>query len=218
MLRRMLLLLVGLCCIHNTANADLFESTGRKYGIDPYLLRAIAQQESDLKHWTLNINRESVVCPNKRGIVKTLKHISKRPYILVAKHRHGTGYKPYGCVYNNKENLHYRWFRSAEAARQHARAYKLKVVRITKRNVKSTDIGIMQINWRWHEQHVTSINKLLDVSYNVEYAASLLRKLIKAHGLYEAIGRYHNNTDEQRKRNYRSRVIAIYNSLRKTRT
>jgi len=79
----------------------------------------------------------------------------------------------------------------------------------------SIDIGLMQVNWRWHRDKVSDITDLLDPTTNVMVGAQILRYSIDSKpGDYElGIGTYHSPT-EIRARNYGQRVIAVYRNLR----
>ncbi len=196
--------------------ADIFDKYGQRYDIDPDLLRSIATTESNTHHWSLNINRESVVCQDKRGVVNTLRRISKNNVLLVAQNNR---YKPlrWNCVYNKEPNLIHRWLPSVNAAKLFANKYNLKIIRISKKKVISTDIGLMQINWLWHKDEIKSINKLLNINFNVNYSAKLLQSLIKKHGLTKAIGFYHNQKSIKRQIRYRNTVLNHYQKLKRQR-
>lgn len=82
------------------------------------------------------------------------------------------------------------------------------------------DVGLMQINLRWHGKKVSNPTELLDPRTNIQIAAQYLAKMIKATpaDLELGIGKYHvgpvtNETNLSRARNYGSRVIAIYRNL-----
>lgn len=70
------------------------------------------------------------------------------------------------------------------------------------------DVGCMQINYRWHHKNFTSVEEMLDVDWNVRYAASHLYGLYKEHESWQiAIRRYHSYDPEIHKEY--SRKIAI---------
>ncbi len=82
------------------------------------------------------------------------------------------------------------------------------------------DIGLMQVNYRWHRDKVADPTDLLDPLINMTVAGEYLADMIYAtpDDLELAIGKYHvgpNPTPENtaRARNYGSRVIAIYRNL-----
>ncbi|PXX95993.1 transglycosylase [Halomonas sp. LBP4] len=81
----------------------------------------------------------------------------------------------------------------------------------------SVDIGIMQVNTRWHGHRVDDVTQLLDPSVGLRVGAEILRESIdSAPGdLVLGVGRYHNWADEERARNYGRRILAIYRNIRR---
>lgn len=74
------------------------------------------------------------------------------------------------------------------------------------------DIGIMQINWRWHSKSFTSIEQLLEPETNINYAARLLALLYKQHKSWQqAVRMYHSKTPERHKNYSRQVVLAWLN-------
>ena len=76
---------------------------------------------------------------------------------------------------------------------------------------RSLDIGLMQINWRWHQKALVSPRMALDPYHNLRTGARLLRDLYQKSGAWlVAIGRYHApaSTRQARARAkvYRARV------------
>lgn len=70
------------------------------------------------------------------------------------------------------------------------------------------DIGCMQINYRWHHKHFVSVDEMLEVEWNVRYAASYLYGLYKDHGSWQAAVRYYHSYDPEIHKKY-SKKIAI---------
>ena len=78
--------------------------------------------------------------------------------------------------------------------------------------VKSIDIGIMQINWRYHHKKLGTPWQALEPIYNIRTGAIILHDEYKKTGEWkQAIGRYHSPGQKpmQKKRalNYASRVM-----------
>ena len=78
--------------------------------------------------------------------------------------------------------------------------------------VKSVDIGIMQINWRYHHKELGTPWQALEPIHNTRTGARILRDEYKITGEWkQAIGRYHSPGQKpmQKKRalNYASRVM-----------
>lgn len=88
------------------------------------------------------------------------------------------------------------------------------------KQTSSIDIGLMQVNFRWHGEKVSSPKDLLDPEINMRVGASYLHEMISStpHDLELAIGKYHvgpsitpDNFD--RAKNYGKRVLAIYKNI-----
>lgn len=76
------------------------------------------------------------------------------------------------------------------------------------RGQTSFDLGCFQINFRWHSEHFTSLEDMLDPAQGASYAARFLSQLYDETGSWsEAAGRYHSRTP-QRADNYRKRFDA----------
>lgn len=78
----------------------------------------------------------------------------------------------------------------------------------------SIDVGMMQVNLRWHRDKVENPTDLLDLETNVMVGAKILRASIdsKPNNLILGIGTYHSPT-EIRSQNYGERVMAVYKNL-----
>lgn len=78
------------------------------------------------------------------------------------------------------------------------------------------DVGLMQVNLRWHGQRVASPYELLEPSRNLEVATQILYEtlLSSPNDIRTAVGRYHNWEDERGGR-YADRVLGIYKTLKK---
>lgn len=70
------------------------------------------------------------------------------------------------------------------------------------------DIGCMQINYYWHSKNFHSIEEMLDVSWNVRYAAGLIHGLYKEHGTWQAAVRHYHSYEPSIHKQY-SKKIAL---------
>ena len=78
---------------------------------------------------------------------------------------------------------------------------------------KQPDIGLMQVNWRYHRHKLGSVNQAFDPWLNLRAGATVLRDAYQATGdWWEAVGRYHSATPERAKA-YRARVLRWYARL-----
>ena len=80
-------------------------------------------------------------------------------------------------------------------------------------NTDNVDIGTMQINWIHNGRRLgVHFEKLVDPNTNAEYAARILAGLIRQHGLWNGVGRYHSGTP-WRQQAYTSKVYRAYRGL-----
>jgi len=63
--------------------------------------------------------------------------------------------------------------------------------------ITNIDVGVMQLNVRWHRENFGSIEEMLEPKKNIEYAASFLLTLYKKYGdWHRAVRFYHSSTAE----------------------
>ena len=79
---------------------------------------------------------------------------------------------------------------------------------------KNIDIGIMQINWHYHNHRVNSALDLLDPKTAIQVGADILIEAIQSRpgDLAIGIGRYYSSNDE-RARQYGEEVLRIANEI-----
>lgn len=82
------------------------------------------------------------------------------------------------------------WFDTLDEARTY-------VFKEFKRGARSFDIGCFQINYKWHNEHFSSIDEMFDPQANALYAAKFLSDLYAETGSWNAAaGAYHSRTKE----------------------
>lgn len=88
-----------------------------------------------------------------------------------------------------------------------------KLVEILK-NTNSVDVGMMQINVRWHAHRVKNPLDLLDVETNLQVAADILNERLRANqnNWEKSLAQYHS-FDSDRGQKYAKSVLAIYSRL-----
>ncbi|MBM3467722.1 MAG: lytic transglycosylase domain-containing protein [Alphaproteobacteria bacterium] len=75
--------------------------------------------------------------------------------------------------------------------------------------VTNVDVGIAQINYRWHKDNFKNIEEMINPTANIEYAAKLLSSLFKHHGTWhKAIRHYHSANPNHHNQYSRKVVIA----------
>ena len=78
----------------------------------------------------------------------------------------------------------------------------------------SIDIGLMQVNWRYHRQRLGSPQLALDPYHNLRVAAEILRDCHQSRQVWwAAVGCYHAPNSPQRADRYRARVRAHWQRL-----
>lgn len=93
-----------------------------------------------------------------------------------------SGYKPYALNIAG---------RSLIAENKSEALYRVK--KALAEGITNIDVGVMQINWRWHNENFDSLEKMLEPKANIDYAADLLLALRGKHGdWHTAIRRYHS--------------------------
>lgn len=78
----------------------------------------------------------------------------------------------------------------------------------------SVDIGLMQINWRYHQQALGSAWQALDPYHNLRVGAAILRRCYASEAdWWESVGCYHSPSDIKKARKYRERVKGYWQQL-----
>jgi len=76
------------------------------------------------------------------------------------------------------------------------------------KGITNIDVGVMQLNIRWHRENFKSIEEMLDPKKNIEYAAGFLLKLYKKYGDWHKAVRFYNSSTAEYYRKY-SRKITL---------
>lgn len=75
------------------------------------------------------------------------------------------------------------------------------------KGISNIDVGVMQINYRWHGAAFNNTDEMLMPEKNIKYAAKLLKSLKAKHGTwYEAVKYYHSANPEYHKK-YSQKVV-----------
>ncbi len=81
----------------------------------------------------------------------------------------------------------------------------------------SVDIGLMQVNWKYHADALRSIEAAIDPYRNLDVAAAILIACYQSRGdWWAAVGCYHAPNDRHRAVRYRDRVKDIWSGLAET--
>ena len=77
------------------------------------------------------------------------------------------------------------------------------------KGITNIDVGVMQLNIRWHRENFKSIEEMLEPKKNIEYAAGFLLKLYKKYGdWHKAVRFYHSSTAEYYRKYSRKITLA----------
>jgi len=78
----------------------------------------------------------------------------------------------------------------------------------------SVDIGLMQVNWRFHQHRLGNSWLALEPTHNLTVGAKILKDCYKNRGdWWASVGCYHAPSDSVRAKQYRKRVAAQWRQL-----
>ena len=72
------------------------------------------------------------------------------------------------------------------------------------------DIGVMQLNYRWHSGEFDSLAEMLTPESNINYAAKLLGSLYAQHGTWHKAVRYYHSATPEHHRKYSRKVVLCW--------
>ena len=76
--------------------------------------------------------------------------------------------------------------------------------------ITNIDIGIAQINYRWHGDNFKNIEEMINPVTNIEYAAKLLSSLFKQHKTWHKALRYYHSATPYHHRKYSRKVVIAW--------
>ena len=78
----------------------------------------------------------------------------------------------------------------------------------------SVDVGLMQVNWRYHRSALGEADEALDPYRNLHAAAAILTACYRSRrDWWAAVGCYHAPNDAHRAERYRERVRGLWSDL-----
>lgn len=82
-----------------------------------------------------------------------------------------------------------------------------------KKGFRNIDIGVMQINYRWHGKNFASLEEIINPETNIKYAAKFLKSLYEEYGDWrKAVQIYHSHSPKYNKKYSRKIITAWLNS------
>jgi soluble lytic murein transglycosylase-like protein len=76
--------------------------------------------------------------------------------------------------------------------------------------IVSIDIGLAQINYKWHGENFTSVESMLSPELNIGYAAQLLSKLKITHRDWHKAVRHYHSANSTYNQKYSRKVVACW--------
>jgi len=119
--------------------------------------------------------------------------------LLVAMAKVESGFNPHALNINGKAVLACNQQESLEIIKQE--------LQIQNYNI---DVGLLQINLKYHGREFDSINSMLDVRENLAYAAIFLSKLYKKHNSWAQAVRYYHSGNSAFNRKYSKKVLQAW--------
>lgn len=186
-----LILLLFICNSAMAMHFDIFEKAAAPLGIDATFLRAICEIESRCNPWAVNINGEGFQPKSKADALMLIKSTQNRPWLLKLQY---AGDEPTRSFFPSEAAARSA-LKSIRKANKALGIVPPNTTEIRWLDTRSTDIGLMQINYLFHGRHFESMDQLFDPEVNVGYAAKYLSDLLQQHGNWsKAVAHYHSNT------------------------
>lgn len=76
--------------------------------------------------------------------------------------------------------------------------------------VTNIDLGMMQLNYRWHGNQFASLEEMLNPEKNINYAARLLKVLHDQHGNWQKAIRYYHSANLKHSKKYSRKVSMVW--------
>jgi len=190
----------------------LIDAAAARHGVDPIVLRTIAEQESNKYPWVANVDGESLRFPDKPSAVRTLWMISRAPWMVKSVDFKGRSHRRFFRTQQAASVYVTQLARSTALKRRHDSAKGLErgEFRVRQLHLVNTDLGIAQINYRWHGKGVASVEKWLDPAFNLDYAASHLAALKRKHGTDLAAAGFYRSGNSKPRRAYMANFLPRY--------
>jgi hypothetical protein len=217
------LILAGLLTVAPLAFANpydaLIDSAAYGEGLDPIVFRAVVQAETQKQPWTFNCDGEGFTFNTRDTAIVALWQISNNPWLVKISDR-GEVIRQFFASRGSAQAF-LNAYRSAQARAgrtaaiirtDSGKSVEDGEARLRQLWVVNTDIGIAQVNYRFHGVTRARVQQWFDPRYNLQYAASLIAAH-KRNGRsdLEAAGDYHSKTPSVRAV-YMKRLLPIYQS------
>ncbi|WP_234821199.1 hypothetical protein [Pseudomonas amygdali] len=196
----------------------MIDAAARRHGVDPIVMRSVVQKETQRQPWAFNCDGEGFYFDSKERAILALWQISRNAWLVkigVSKDETLRQFFP-------SEAHAWAFLKAYRAAQQRAgassvvlrtddgRSVAVGEARVRQLWVVNTDIGIAQVNYRFHGVSRARVQQWFDPAYNLDYAASLIASHKRAgRSDIEAAGDYHSKTPKARAA-YMKKLLPIY--------
>jgi len=196
-----------------------------RHGIDADLLKSIAILESNMNPLAINIDGEPFTkFHSVQHAMRTLDFIQTHQW-MVKYDVDGSGPKKrvrrfFRSEYESEQ------FASQNSELASAKQYRGGSLKFPEnkgkpffliRNLwmKNSDIGLTQINYRWHGEDLAPVSSWLTPSYNLNYAAKHLKELLVRydHNVVKAVAHYHSGSIKHQ-RKYLAKWTLVYKKIK----
>ena len=72
------------------------------------------------------------------------------------------------------------------------------------------DIGVMQLNYRWHASAFNNVEEMLNPVKNIQYAAKLIKQLYHKHGNWQQAIAYYHSSIPNHNIKYKQKVMSCW--------
>lgn len=198
----------------------MIDSAARRYGIDPIVMRSVVQKETSKKPWAFNCDGEGFFFDSKERAIISLWQISRNPWLVkigvsereTLRQFFPTEAQAKGFLNAYRSAQHRVGQRAAVLTSEPGKSVKVGQARIRQLWVVNTDIGIAQVNYRFHGVTRARVQQWFDPAYNLNYAASLIATHKKGgRSDLDAAADYHSKTASVRAI-YMKKLLPIYQS------
>lgn len=197
---------------------SLIDGAARRHGVDPIVLRSVAEKETRKRPWAFNCDGEGFYFSTRDSAIHALWQISRNPWLVkIGLSKSKTLRQFFPTEAHARSFLHA--YRAAQAKVGSAAvtlstddgiSVKPGQARIRQLWVVNTDIGIAQVNYRFHGVDRARVQQWFDPAYNLDYAASLIATHKRSGRTdLEAAGDYHSKTPSVRAV-YMKALLPIY--------
>lgn len=167
----------------------------------PYLMRSCKLIRYFLAYFLITLGAQTCLASDMSHLIQKIEKAQGIPSgLLEAIASVESGLKPYAIGVSGKSVK----ASSKEEAKQIIKEYLAKVI-------TNIDIGIMQINWRWHSKEFNQdLDHMLNPLQNIMYAAQLLKSLHVQHQSWQKAVRYYHSAKSEHHRKYSKAVLVSW--------